>query len=70
MLKSNTNTTTQIDLNKESELETNKNKNKNINERKHKQFSSLEDLNKFLDNLFQLLRIVKGFENIQYIIYD
>ena len=72
MSKLNTNSTTQIDSNKE--LETNKNKNNNNNnnnnnERKHKQFSSLEDLNKFLDNLFQLLRIVKGFENIQYIIY-
>ena len=66
MSKSNTNSITQIDSNKE--LETNKNKNNN-NERNHKQFSSLEDLNKFLDNLFQLLRIVKGFESIQYIIY-
>jgi len=65
MSELNTNTLTQIDSNKE--LETIKDKDKN--EPKHKQFSSLEELNKFMDNLFRLLHIVKGFENIQYIIY-
>ena len=45
------------------------NSNNNENELKHKQFSSLEELNKFMDNLFRLLHIIKGFENIQYIIY-
>ena len=73
MSKSNTNTLTQIDSNKEIETikdkDNDKDKDKDKNETKHKQFSSLEELNKFMDNLFRLLHIVKGFENIQYIIY-
>ena len=66
MSELNTNTLIQIESNKESEIIKNDFTPK---ESKHKQFSSLEELNKFMDNLFRLLHIIKGFENIQYIIY-
>jgi len=41
----------------------------NVNQHKHKQFSSLDELNSFLKPLFNLIRIVKGFEDIIYVIY-
>lgn len=40
-----------------------------LNIKKHKKFSSLKELNSFLLNLFNLINIVKGFEDIKYIIY-
>ena len=41
----------------------------NVNQHKHKQFSSLDELNSFLKPLFNLIRIVKGFEDIRFVIY-